>query len=304
MTIIGLAGSSKTFVENTLVSIVRKILNSTTSVQIVAPTGAAAFNAGGSTLHYKFRINSQNINSKEVTEAVKEELKEELLDTILLFLDERSMLPSNLLGRTKVTAQKSAHGGTKQLQNWGGIPIIVLLGDDKQLPSMDKGVLYLPFAGLPTSKNTSPTESIGQQQFLAFTEHVMQLKQLQHQTESETIFSSFLMKTREDRLTDEDIEKHLLPYHLESGNISRQQKAIIQPKALYVFTTKEQKNAFNMRALQKTSNTNNPVARIHHITYAKNNNALPTTKHFQKGDINSRPFLCEGAKVKIHGKNF
>ena len=54
MTIIGLAGSGKTFVENTLVSIVRNFLNSTTSVQIVAPTGAAAFNAGGSTLHYKF----------------------------------------------------------------------------------------------------------------------------------------------------------------------------------------------------------------------------------------------------------
>ena len=132
MTIIGLAGSGKTFVENTLVSLVRKMFNSTTSVQIVAPTGAAAFNAGGSTIHFQFRINNNNINSIDVSEGIKEELKQQFLDTILLFVDERSMLSSNVLGRMKVTAEKSAHGGTKQSQNWGGIPLIVLLGDDNK----------------------------------------------------------------------------------------------------------------------------------------------------------------------------
>ena len=59
-----------------------------------------------------------------------------------------------------------------------------------------------------------------------------------------------------------------------------------------------------MRSLQNISNNNNPVARIQHITYAKNNNTHPTIKHFQKGDVNNIPFLCEGAKVRIQGKNF
>ena len=67
---------------------------------------------------------------------------------------------------------------------------------------------------------------------------------------------------------------------------------------------KIQAKKFNIRSLQQITNDNNPVARIQHITHATNNNAHPTIKHFQKGDVNNRPFLCEGAKVKIQGKNF
>ena len=48
----GVAGSGKSVLINTIVTTVRKMFGKTKSVKIVAPTGQAAYNAGGTTCHH------------------------------------------------------------------------------------------------------------------------------------------------------------------------------------------------------------------------------------------------------------
>ena len=56
MTLCGVAGSGKSTLVNTLVTIIRKITGKTDSVYVCGPTGSAAFNAGGETCHHLFNI--------------------------------------------------------------------------------------------------------------------------------------------------------------------------------------------------------------------------------------------------------
>ncbi len=37
----------------------------------------------------------------------------------------------------------TAHKGTNTNKEWGGIPIVILVGDDYQLPSIDPGAFYV-----------------------------------------------------------------------------------------------------------------------------------------------------------------
>lgn len=56
MTLFGVAGSGKSTLINTLVTIIRKITQKTNSVYVCGPTGTAAFSAGGVTCHRLFCI--------------------------------------------------------------------------------------------------------------------------------------------------------------------------------------------------------------------------------------------------------
>ena len=51
LTVLGAAGSGKSMWINTLATLVRKMFQDASTVQIFAPTGAAAFNAGCETIH-------------------------------------------------------------------------------------------------------------------------------------------------------------------------------------------------------------------------------------------------------------
>ena len=56
MTLCGVAGSGKSTLINNLVTAIQKITQKSNSVHVVAPTGSAAFNAGGETCHRLFNI--------------------------------------------------------------------------------------------------------------------------------------------------------------------------------------------------------------------------------------------------------
>jgi hypothetical protein len=56
MTIMGAAGTGKSVLINTLVTMLRVMFDDNDVVHIAAPTGTAAFNVGGETLHQMFSI--------------------------------------------------------------------------------------------------------------------------------------------------------------------------------------------------------------------------------------------------------
>jgi hypothetical protein len=53
----GCGGTGKSFIINTIISIVRNMMQQNDTIQVGAPTGATAFNVQGSTLHRLLGIN-------------------------------------------------------------------------------------------------------------------------------------------------------------------------------------------------------------------------------------------------------
>ena len=141
MTLCGVAGSGKSTLINTFVSIVRTITQKTDSVYVCGPTGSAAFNAGGETCHRLFNIKGRQNNAELSAQALKT-LMSKLENTIVLIIDERSMVSALLLGTMEDYCRQAAFRGTNRNQSWGGLPIVILVGDDYQLPSIDQGAFY------------------------------------------------------------------------------------------------------------------------------------------------------------------
>ena len=70
----GCGGTGKSFIINTIISIVQKVTQQNDTIQVGAPTGAAAFNVQLSTLH---RLLGINVSQPEETlqETTREQLK-------------------------------------------------------------------------------------------------------------------------------------------------------------------------------------------------------------------------------------
>ena len=64
---------------------------------------------------------------------------EKLNGTIALIVDERSMISAQLLGTMEDYCRQAAFQGQNDDLPWGGLPIVILVGDDHQLPSIDEG---------------------------------------------------------------------------------------------------------------------------------------------------------------------
>ena len=141
MTLCGVAGSGKSTLINTLVTAIRKITRKTNSVHVCGTTGSAAFNAGGETCHRLFNIQARLYNPELSPQALKT-LMSKLENTIALIVDERSMVPALLLGTMESYCRQAAFKGTRSHLSWGGLPMVILVGDDYQLPPIDEGAFY------------------------------------------------------------------------------------------------------------------------------------------------------------------
>ena len=141
LTVAGVAGSGKSTWINTLVSMLRKIFPTEQSVSVFAPTGCAAFNAGGETIHRGFSISSRG-NGIDLDPTRCNRLISKFRTMMVLIFDERSMIDAETLGLIQQYMNQYAHGGMKKDHPWGGIPIIIFVGDDFQLPSIMPGAFY------------------------------------------------------------------------------------------------------------------------------------------------------------------
>ena len=141
MTLCGPAGSGKSTLISALDTAIQKITQQTNSVCVCGPTGSAAFNAGGETCHQLFNIPGR-INNFELSAQALKTLMSKLENTVALIIDERSMISAKLLGTMEAYCRQAAFKGTNPLLNWGGLPIVIVVGDDQQLPPIDIGAFY------------------------------------------------------------------------------------------------------------------------------------------------------------------
>ena len=307
LTVRGKAGSGKTVLLKTITSVLRRRYQSKSSVQIAAPTGVASYNAGGSTLHHLFGINPSNANSHEVTESVKRAVQPRLDDTVVLLLDERSMISTRLLGRIETVARHCAHGGFRTTDPWGGIPIVVMFGDDKQLPSIGRGVTSIPIKQnnhcRPPPEHNKLALS-GQLLFQQFALDVMNLPVIKRQRRSQRTLARLLRRTRDDTLDASDVQ-FMRSLHLSSGAWDPLILRQIKQKSLWVYANVEPAAQHNIRELQRTSQaTRQPVAWLKPKFDSSNTYRKAIKSHFEEGATPNATRLCVNAKVCLRGRNF
>ena len=277
-------------------------------VHVTAPTGAAAYNIGGETLHRTAGIKVNNENDPPSEEKMKNMIKN-LYTTVALIIDERSMISQKVLGAAERNIAMAAHSGTHSNEDWGGIPVVIMLGDDMQLPPViERGAFDIMAQRQPNKsklrQKQMPVEPNGYQQFLEFSKTVMELKGTKRPLDGQEDFVSICENIRNDLLSNTQADKIFELNLWETTHLTRQQKNEIKSKALYIYANVAPMQEHNYTRLAEISSSNNPVALIKAMDRANNPKTKPKKGHFKntngKGDILPiATTLCRGAQVQI-----
>ncbi len=99
-TVVGCGGTGKSYIINTILTIVRKKTKRNTTISVGASSGAADYNVQGSTLHHLLGIGVSKPEDN-ITHNIKDKLLGQLKHLLCLFIDKRSMLSSKVLGATE-----------------------------------------------------------------------------------------------------------------------------------------------------------------------------------------------------------
>ena len=142
LTVSGVAGSGKSTWINTLVTLVRRLFSCNASIGDFGPTGTAAFNAGGETINRSLKVPIQ-IDTMEINQHTVKYLGEKCSRMICLVIDERSLVEANKFGCVEYFMAQCAHRGINRDKSWGGIPVVILVWDDYQIPAIGYGAIYL-----------------------------------------------------------------------------------------------------------------------------------------------------------------
>ena len=301
LTVLGCGGTGKSVLINTLVGCIRSIFQDNNSVFVTAPTGAAAYNVGGSTIHKEFKIGIQDIATHEnMSHNQKEELMKKLLNTIVLFFDERSMISQLVIGRAEKNVRETAHGGGHETEDWGGIPIVIAFGDDYQLPPPGQ----LGAINSLSNPGKSKVSQSGANQFINLGSRTMELTTIMRQDEEQKEFRELLKNTRVGHPTEQE-KDIILSLHLNSGNFTQSQIEEIKAKATYIYANKKEMIEHNWEKLKESHSATNPVARIQSQTTSKGTTYKGRVKCMRKeSDIEPMLNICRGAKIQITGKIF
>lgn len=137
----GKAGTGKSFIVKHIIEDLRKAGK---KIAAVAPTGIAANNIGGQTIHSMFSIAPFGIHTYKSSNFLNSEKRRMLKAIDVLVIDEVSMLRPDILDCINWTLKKSAVGSLSDKQ-------VIFVGDLKQLPVImddnERSILYQSYSG-------------------------------------------------------------------------------------------------------------------------------------------------------------
>ena len=251
------------------------------------------------------------ITSGSITQLKQTILVKRFVKTIVLIVDERSMLEAANLALMQHYMKICAHGGVKSNKPWGGIPIVILVGDDYQLPPIECGAIYsLSNSEVPPKKSSQTDSYIGFRQsgFTEFRElgkNVMYLKGEKRVIEGQQQFRRILRAVRcenvDEEMNDEDTQQLLnLNFDVLS---SHEQQLIENDGAMFVCAYKKDKDHINEIKLKMANLQGNPVARWNATTTTTTGRIVVNESHYDSERSPHRGMLCVGAKVALNGWN-
>lgn len=306
MTVRGAGGSGKSVVINTIVSVLRRMFEYNGVVQVAAPTGTAAFNVGGETFYH---LTGSKVTKAEYTPNSMKNQKEKRAKLIkkfkymlALLVDERSLINSADFGTTsQKIAENIYNGGPFKDEDFGGLPVVVIFGDDYQLPSTNEGALQCLD---PPKKAVGKMTLIGRSVLRKCGTHVMTLNGSKRMQDSQVKEKELVEAVRLQKdLTEEQSTRlmNLTVKEYEKRNGTEARKAL-ERNSIHLFYTNEKKTRHNIRQLYEVSNKTNPAAFIPQHS-SSNTTGRADARHFDK-DSSGICMLCKGAAVAIEGRNF
>ena len=292
-TVIGCGGTGKSHIVNTLITLVRKYTRRNDTVRVSAPSGGAAYNVGGCTLHRCLNLAVDNkILAKSLDAEKQAELARKIENMLMLIIDERSMISSLLLGAAERNVRDCAFGQQNQHEVWGGVPVVLVFGDDYQLfPVIEEGAIngYAKSQGLWEQKESKKTPdqqlliNIGNELFINdLTQDVFSLT-MNYRSRADPEWAKILDRLRVGCSTEKDAERLLKQYM----NHHRSDEAWMQgieddPSTIFLYTQNFEKNIKNQEKLVKLSQKDNvPVARLQCKWQSNKNQGQGRTKVYK-----------------------
>ena len=234
MAVSGTAGSGKSYLIQCITKAIRTLYQSNKAVQVVCPTGNSANLISGVTLHSFLKIPTYD-KTKDMTppQGILGEALQDNCDGLkVLLVDERSLIGVTTLGWMEFMFRYGVNGGDNCDLSWGGLPVVVFLGDDVQLP---------PVLDYPVYKNKGkyPAALHGELVWQEF-KTVVNLKTMVRQGEEEHQLRDVLTALCESKLTPyqakwlQNFQHHNLKTKYGSELLQR-----MHSNALFVFPSHE-----------------------------------------------------------------
>ena len=110
LTVNGAGGTGKTFIIKVILTCMKQIFPHVVVTIVCAPTGTAAYNIEGQTMHLSFGINV-NAENKELSIDKRAALINMYKRILAIIVDERSMLSREIFGATERNCRHTMHGG-------------------------------------------------------------------------------------------------------------------------------------------------------------------------------------------------
>ena len=200
---------------------VRRLTGSNDTVQIAAPSGAAAFNVQGSTIHNLLGVRVTN-PEKDLTENTKSRLLEQLERLLVLVIDERSMISSKVLAAAERNTRECIYRGQNSSEIWGGLPVVLLFGDDYQLMPVDKNGAINGYDKRCCGAEQYVTDKMSEAQLFAYQGDWLFTDIMTDQVFFLTLnfrvrckkFKCLLERVRVGRATEEDADKMMKLHHV------------------------------------------------------------------------------------------
>jgi len=306
MIINGPAGTGKTVVINTIVAILRSIFQDNGVAKVVAPTGTAAFNAGGETIHHFFgrKANQDEYIPHNLSDEKKKKIFKRVKNLICLIIDEQSLLDNKLLGTAEMIMSEMFLNGEHEDRSWGALPILVMVGDDYQLPGIGKGAFDVLH-----SNNASKVEANGQRKMIECSHTVMSLtssKRIQKDKHADKILLSKLRTA--DQLSEDEVQR-LLNLSLDSIEERHSMTVVndIKARSVFLYYRNAPRIVKNLELLIANSSSHNPVAICKVQSQGRKAAGMGIKAHFRKreNEDNAKScMLCVNAKVALDGRNF
>jgi hypothetical protein len=203
---------------------------------VAAPTRMTSFNVLGGALHRVAGLDWRNMTNG-MAHNTMEKLQKKLQNTAVILMDERSMLSQIILGLIEQAVAWTANECGYSGEDWGGIPVMVLFGDDYQLPSIGNGGAT-NITQLNKNAGTKGLHDMTQcqrgLQFMNFTEEVMELDQVCHHTEDQVICKRILECLRLGWMDEQD-EPRLRVLTLDYDHYKSKEIKEISDDALHLF---------------------------------------------------------------------
>jgi len=173
-------------------------------VAITAPTGIAAFNVSGLTIHRLLQLPVEHSKTPKYRPLSDEALKivrEKLQNVVLLILDEISMVSHITL--LYIHLRLAEIFNTNDVSNgWFGCKNVLVLGDLLQLPPVFESPVYTPLTSATVQKHAGSLSGVDiWQQLFEYDELVVNMRQKDHGQ-----FTELLSRVRLGKLTGKDIK--------------------------------------------------------------------------------------------------